>query len=103
MLVHEGVTFSYIFYQEADNFHDGVVIKLFNANPFAISYRFTVIFRAVDGTTYEEGVEGELAAGQGKTGDLDGLFWIPFEDGRSIAEVGLRGYRIRPRTEAEPG
>jgi hypothetical protein len=31
-----------------------------------------------------------------KTGENDGLFWIPFRDGRSIGEVGLRGFDIEP-------
>ncbi len=95
LLEHEGVRFSFIFYSEADNVNNGVVVKLVNTNDYAVRYRFKIIFRA-EGAEKIELAEGELAAKQGKTGDLDGLFWIPFPDGRSIGEVGLRGYEILP-------
>lgn len=92
----EGVAFSYLYYREADNTNGGIVVRLVNTNDYAVDYRFKIIFRA-DGDEHIEQVEGELEAGQVKTGDSDGLFWIPFEDGRGIGEVGLRGYEITPR------
>jgi hypothetical protein len=29
-----------------------------------------------------------------ETGESAGLYWIPFTDGRSIGEIGLRGIRV---------
>ena len=93
MLKHEGVEFKYIFYAEADSENNGVVVMLINRNDYAVTYQFKIIFRAV-GAEVLKHVSGELDAKQAKTGDADGLFWIPFPDGRSIGEVGLRGYKI---------
>ena len=93
---HEGVDFKYIFYQEADSKNNGVVIMLINTNDYAVEYRFKVIFRAGGDEVVRE-TSGELDAGQAKTGDADGLFWIPSPDGRTISEVGLRGYTITPK------
>jgi hypothetical protein len=101
MLDHEGVSFSYIFYQHADHSNNGVVLKLTNANDYAVNYRFKIIFRA-EGATVVEPVVGTLKAREVKTGDAEGLFWIPFKDGRAIAEVGLRGYKIVPSPPRGP-
>ena len=95
---HEGVVFKYIFYSEADNENNGVVIMLINTNGYAVDYRFKVVFRA-DGDEVVREASGELDPGQAKTGDTDNLFWIPFLDGRSISEVGLRGYKITPKAK----
>ncbi len=100
MLVHEGVAFSYIFYSEADERHDGVVVRLVNRNGYAVRYRFTMVFRAETGDEHTERAEGTLEPGEMKTGDAAGLFWIPFKDGRSIGEVGLRGWRVTREGEA---
>lgn len=96
IIQEDGVAFSYIYYREADNTNGGIVVKLVNTNDHAVDYHFKIIFRA-DGDERIEQAEGKLEAGQAKTGDSDGLFWIPFEDGRGIGEVGLRGYEITPR------
>lgn len=102
IIQEDGVSFSYLYYREADNINGGIVVKLENTNDYAVDYRFKIIFRA-DGDEHIEQVEGQLEAGQMKTGDADGLFWVPFNDGRGIGEVGLRGYKITPRTsEAVP-
>lgn len=93
IIEYEGVRFSYIFYGEADNANNGVVIRLHNVNDYPVQYRFVVVFRNPDTERTAE-ARGSLAAGQMKTGDHDGLFWIPFKDGQSIGEVGLRGMRI---------
>jgi hypothetical protein len=95
----EGLAFSYIFYSKADNENNGLVLRLHNRNDHAVRYDFTVIFRGPRGEATAQ-VEGTLEAGERKTGDNDGLFWIPFEDGRSIGEVGLRGIDIE-RIQAE--
>ena len=93
---HEGVSFSYIFYSQANNEHNGVVLKLVNTNPYAVTYRFKMVFRS-EGAAVVEPVLGTLQPLETKTGDTAGLFWIPFKDGREIAEVGLRGYTISPK------
>jgi hypothetical protein len=99
ILRHRGVAFDYIFYREADNHNDGVVVRLINANDYPVRYRFTIVFRAPSAEQTRR-VRGRLQAGQMKTGDNDGLFWIPFPDGRSIGEIGLRGYDIARASEA---
>lgn len=96
IITHEGVAFSFIFYSEADNVNNGVVVRLHNQNDYPVRYRFRVIFRTWRGDEHFERAGGTLQAGQMKTGENDGLFWIPFRDGRSIGEVGLRGYAIEP-------
>lgn len=94
----DGVIFEYIFYAEADGRHNGLVMLLTNTNAHAVRYRFHVVFRS-GGDEVEIPVRGRLEAGERRTGDQDGLFWIPFGDDREIGEVGLRGYRI---TRADP-
>lgn len=98
LLTHEGVAFKYIFYSEADSENNGVVVLLINHNAYAVTYRFKIVFRAGEDEVVEE-VAGDLQAGQAKTGTADGLFWIPFSGGRSIGEVGLRGYKVRPKSK----
>ncbi len=98
MLKHEGVEFKYIFYAEADNENNGVVVLLINHNDYRVYYEFKIVFRAGEAEVVKP-VVGVLDAKQAKTGDTDGLFWIPFPDGRSIGEVGLRGYKIFPKSK----
>lgn len=93
LIEHEGVVVKYIRYREANSVGDGVVILLENTNSYTVRYRFTVVFRS-EGAEEDALAEGELMAGAMKTGDREGLFWIPFEDGRAIRQVGLRGYRF---------
>lgn len=95
LLKHGGVDFSFIFYREADNINNGVVIKLVNTNAYAVDYRFKVVFKPAEGEgEHVEQVEGRLEAYEARTGDTGGLFWVPFKDGREIAQVGLRGYKV---------
>lgn len=96
LMEHEGVTFQYIFYSEADGKNNGIVLMLTNTNAYPVTYHFKIVFRSDDQDAVRE-VSGHLDAGQSKTGEHDGLFWIPFVDGRSINEIGLRGYRITPK------
>lgn len=91
----EGIQFSYILYGEADTENNGLVLRLRNRNDHAVRYDFTVIFRGTDREERAQS-EGTLEAGEMKTGENDGLFWIPFEDGQSIGEVGLRGIEVEP-------
>ena len=89
----EGFKVSFIFYSNADNYHDGVVIKVHNKNNRSISYRFQLIFRS-DTVDNNALVEGSLKPGETKTGSNSHLFWVPFKDGKTISEVGIRGCRV---------
>ena len=97
MTTIEGVEFSYLFHREAsgeDAAGNGVVLRLRNANAYAVAYRFVVVFRAPDEEPVEEEVTGSLGPHEAKTGSAAGLFWIPFGERASIGEVGLRGYEV---------
>jgi len=95
----EGVDFLYIFYREADTENNGVVLKLVNWNDYPIHYRFLVVFKSGK-DEYEELVTGRIEAKTFVTGDELGLFFIPFKDGRSIGEIGLKAYRITKRAKS---
>lgn len=98
IVTRSGVQFGYLFYGEADTENNGVVIRLRNTNAAAVRYEFAVIFRGPEGDTTAR-AEGHLDPGEMKTGEPDGLFWIPFKDGRRVAEVGLRDIEIAPRPD----
>lgn len=90
----EGVQIAYLFYSEADNENDGVVLRLRNRNDYPVRYAFTVIFRGPQAEATAQ-AEGTLEAGEMKTGENDGLFWIPFDEkGYSVGEIGLRGIAV---------
>ena len=90
----EGVRISYIYYPEADNEHDGIVLRLINENDVPVQYAFTLVFRAPEADTSVV-VRGHLAPGEMKTGDDAGLFWVPFRgEDRSVGEIGLRGLDV---------
>ena len=89
----DSVVVRYIHYTEADNENSGIVLRLDNRSTRAIRYRFTALFLSGDDRA-EQRVEGRLEAGGIVTGDADGLFFIPFPDGRPVTEVGLRGFRV---------
>ena len=90
----EGVRISYIYYPEADNEHDGIVLRLINENDVPVQYAFTLVFRAPEADTSVV-VRGRLAPGEMKTGDDAGLFWVPFRgEDRSVGEIGLRGLDV---------
>jgi len=99
----KGLRVSYIYYPEADNEHDGVVLRLINDNEGSVRYAFTLIFRAPTADTAVS-VRGRLGPGEMETGDSAGLFWVPFrEEDRSLGEIGLRGLSVtRDRREADP-
>jgi hypothetical protein len=90
-----GVQIGYIFYGQADNENNGVVLRLENQNEYPVRYDFTVLFRGPAGRATAQAT-GRLAPGEMKTGEKDGLFWIPFRDGRRVGRVGLRGIDITP-------
>lgn len=90
---HECLRFLYLFYPRADSINDGVVMMLQNQNGYGINYRFTIIFESTAEAKIFD-VEGSMKPLEIKTGDADGLFWIPFEDGRSIGGIRMRKYRV---------
>jgi hypothetical protein len=93
ILRHEGVEFLYIFYREADSRNNGVVLKLVNWNDYPVRYRFRIVFRSGEDER-DQTVSGTIDARSMLTGEAAGLFFIPFRDGRTIGEIGLKGYRV---------
>jgi hypothetical protein len=91
--VIDGVRFSYIYYAAADHVNDGVVVKLENRRQSAVNVAFTIIFRS-PGAEVTDRFSTILRPGEMKTGENDGLYWIPFGRGESIGEVGLRGVDV---------
>lgn len=102
LLQEGGVSFTYIYYAKPGSTVDGVVVKVANTNDYAVRYRFKVVFRT-DGDERVEEAGGTLAAHEARTGDADGLYWVPFLDGRPIIEFGLRGYEVTRLAEEPPG
>ena len=90
----EGIAVEYLYYAEQRSTVDGVVLKLHNQNDYAIRYRFRVVVRTRT-DEYEHPASGTLAPGEAVTGDADGLYFT-VEEHETIAEIGLRGYRIVP-------
>ena len=90
---HEGVRFLYVFYPKANGINDGVVVMLQNQNEYRVSYRFTIIFESEEGAE-SANVEGVLEALEWRTGDAAGLFWTPFDDGRSLGAIRMRNYKV---------
>ncbi len=92
---NHGLIVSFIFYSEGDGEkNNGVVIYLENKNDYNISFQFTLIFcsGAIDRV---KTVDGTMILGEKRTGSNDGLYFIPFEDGRSLSEVGIKSCKIR--------
>jgi hypothetical protein len=95
----DGLGIYFLFYSEGNGIeHNGVVIYLKNENQNPINYNFLLIFRA-EQTESEHEVKGTLKAGERKTGSNDGLYFIPFPDKRSIAEVGVKNIKVEKITE----
>jgi len=98
LLQQDGLEFAYLFYSKADNTHNGIVLKLTNRNDYRVHYQFRVVFRTAEsgerGSEVEMPVSGQIGARSILTGEQAGLFFVPFKDGRSIGEVGLRGYKV---------
>lgn len=95
-----GVQVDYIYYPDADNTHDGIVVRLTNTNDAPVGYAFTLIFRTPEADTSTQ-VRGRLAPGEMRTGDDSGLFWVPFKGrDRSLSEIGLRGLETWPVRES---
>ena len=95
-----GLLVQFVFYSEGNGvYNNGVVIFLTNKNEFAIAYSFSLIFRAttIDKT---ERVRGYLIAGEKKVGSNEGLYFIPFEDGKSITEVGINSCKVEKHSKS---
>ena len=91
----EGFIVSFIFYSEGDgDENNGVVIYLENKNDYNISYKFTLIFRA-GAIDRAKTIDGRMIPWERRTGSNDELYFIPFEDGRSLSEVGIKSCKIR--------
>jgi hypothetical protein len=90
----DGVEISFIVHRYGDGRNAGVVIKLANRNTSEASYRFRVMIRSDQRQWTSEAVEGVLDPLEVRTGELSGLWWIPFKDGAPVTEVGLKGLRI---------
>ncbi|GMQ81430.1 MAG: hypothetical protein BMS9Abin05_0861 [Rhodothermia bacterium] len=98
----DGVEFFYIYYSEVRQENNGVVLKLVNWNDYPVRYRFRIVFKA-DGDVHDDLVTGTIGPETLVTGDDAGLFFLPFEDGRSIGEIGIKGYRIQRVEESQDG
>ena len=89
----DSLNIEFLFYSEADNYNNGVVLKLRNDNPEKIRYNFELIFRSANEDSSIT-VDGFLTAGETKAGSNDSLFWIPYKDKRQIHEVGITKIRV---------
>ena len=91
---NHGLIVSFIFYSEGDgDENNGVVIYLENKSDYNISFQFTLIFRA-GAIDRVRTIDGTMIPREKRTGSNDGLYFIPFEDGRSLSEVGIKGCRV---------
>ena len=90
-----GLIVSFIFYSEGDgDENNGVVIYLENKNDYNILYKFTLIFRA-GAIDRVRTINGTMIPRERRTGSNDELYFIPFEDGRSLSEVGIKGCKVK--------
>ena len=92
---NHGLIVSFIFYSEGDgDENNGVVIYLENKNEYNISFKFTLIFRA-SAIDRVRTVEGTMIPQEKRTGSNDEFYFIPFEDGRSLSEVGIKNCKVK--------
>ncbi|MCH7772830.1 MAG: hypothetical protein IH784_00270 [Bacteroidetes bacterium] len=92
---NHGLIVSFIFYSEGDGEkNNGVVIYLENKNDYNISFQFTLIFRA-GAIDRVRTIDGIMIPSEKRTGSNDELYFIPFEDGRSLSAVGIKNCKVR--------
>ncbi|MBI9072229.1 MAG: hypothetical protein JEY94_11560 [Melioribacteraceae bacterium] len=97
----DGLLINYVFYSEGNGVKDnGITLFLHNKNNFGIEYSFDLIFRAGKTDKYQK-VDGKLKAGEKKTGSSEKLFWIPFDDKRTITELGITNFSIKKMEPAK--
>ena len=101
LTVSEGVEIAFVVYRYGDGENAGVVIRLLNRNLAKASYRFRAVFKSDRREWISDPVEGVLQPLETRTGELSGLWWIPFKDGAPITEVGLKGLRISVSSHEE--
>ncbi len=94
----DGIVIRYIFYEEADNANNGVGLLLENEGDESIEFRFVLILRSVE-RVWESEIAGRLGPGERRTGESAGLFFVPFRDGGSVGEIGIRGLEVEPAAE----
>lgn len=82
----------FLFYSKADNYNNGVVIKIENKTSQKIQFSFKLIFKSIEDETSKK-VSGLLLPNEIITGSSRGLFFIPFPDGTGIAELGITKIR----------
>ena len=93
--IYNNPEISFIFYSEGDgDANNGVVIYLENKNDHNISFQFTLIFRAGVNDRVRA-IDGTMIPLEKRTGSNDGLYYIPFEDGRSLSEVGIKSCKVK--------
>jgi hypothetical protein len=89
-----GFDVKFIYYSEGTGKKDnGVVVLLINRNNYSIKYSFELIFRTPE-KDKSIILTGKLSAGERRTGSDDNLYFLPFKDKSSIAEVGIRKVRV---------
>ncbi len=89
ILEKEGLNISFIFYPNSIKENNGVVLKLHNKSGNILKYNFEVIFKS-DTLEHAEIVDGIIKPHEVITGSEKKLFWVPFKNGISISEVGVR-------------
>ncbi|MEQ9105208.1 MAG: hypothetical protein RIE53_10995 [Rhodothermales bacterium] len=95
IVMQDSLAVEYVFYSEADNRNNGVALKLVNHAGCPAVYDMTLIFRS-DDRRVEQSVTGRIGPNTLLTGDAEGLFFVPFDDGTLIGEIGIRGLDVRP-------
>lgn len=93
ILEKDGLNISFIFYSSSVRGNNGVVLKLHNKTENKLEYDFEVVFRS-DTLEHSETVIGTINPHETITGSEKKLFWVPFKNGLSIGEVGVRKCRI---------
>lgn len=90
----KGISISFIFYKKANDSANGIVLKIKNDNDYNVIYSFTLIFIA-DSISKEQIVAGEIKAKQIKTGSSDGLFFLPFDETKTISQLGIKKLAVK--------
>lgn len=95
----DGFEVKFLFFSEGNGVKDnGISLMLINKREYSVGYSFTLIFRAGNVDKIVQ-VKGEIEPGKKKTGSTDGLYWIPFNDKRTITKVGITKIRLTEITK----
>lgn len=93
ILEKEGLKISFIFYSSSIKGNNGVVLKLHNKSDKLLKYNFEIVFKN-DTLEHTEIVSGKINPYETITGSEKKLFWVPFKNGSSIGEVGVRNCKV---------